>query len=307
MRRTLVTLASITSLFLASCNKDGTEPAPATPVPVGPRLVLKFQFDSTQVRLNGQGVPQPTLPDGHAAQNPRFNTMSAHYVEFAPTAWTLPGQGQVAYHAPETLAGDSIAIDHDQSVNVGQGGTFLDVPLSTLSPGSYEWLRVSLAYQNYDIDFRYDATPFGLGMLDLTGTIASFIGYNTYISSFTVDQQALTVNDDKPQGFWAFEVHPLPPPAITPVPFFGQAPGTTTVPNPIFDTSPIPANSCLVTGGFATPLVITGNETEDVVIIVSLSTNSSFEWLDNGDGIFEPGAGDTVVDMGIRGMIPTVQ
>jgi hypothetical protein len=64
-----------------------------------------------------------------------------------------------------------------------------------------------------------------------------------------------------------------------------------------------------VTGAFAAPLVITGNETEDIVITVSLSTNNSFEWQDNGDGIFEPGppANDVVVDMGVRGMIPIVQ
>ena len=235
--------------------------------------------------------------------------MSGHYVEFAPTAWTLPGQGQVVYHAPETTAGGLIAIDHSQSVNVGEGGTFLNIPLSSLAPGTYPWLRVSLAYQNYDINFRYDASAFGLGMLDLTGTIASFIGYNTYISSFTIDQQSLTVNDDRAQGFWAFEVHPLPAPAITPAPFSGQAPGATTVPNPLFNSSPIAPNSCLVTGEFPTPLVITGSETEDVVIIVSLSTDRSFEWIDNGDGIFEPGApaNDVVVDMGVRGMIPTVQ
>ena len=28
---------------------------------------------------------------------------------------------------------------------------FVNVPLSDLSPGTYQWLRVSLSYQNYDI------------------------------------------------------------------------------------------------------------------------------------------------------------
>jgi hypothetical protein len=64
----------------------------------------------------------------------------------------------------------------------------------------------------------------------------------------------------------------------------------------------------VVTGAFAAPLVITGTETEDVVITVSLSTNKSFEWSDDlGDNIYEPLAGDTVVDMGVRGMIPIVE
>ncbi|MBK7083190.1 MAG: hypothetical protein IPH53_00335 [Flavobacteriales bacterium] len=174
--------------------------------------------------------------------------------------------GSSVYHAPETTAGGANAINFSQSVLAGQGETFLSVPLSQLSAGTYPWIRVSLGYQNYDIDFRYTDTVFGLGGLDLEGTIASFIGFNTYISTFTINQQSLTINDDR-------------------------------------------ANSCLVTGGFAQPLVITGNETEDVVITVSLSTDRSFEWSDNGDGIYEPGypAFDVVQDMGVRGLIPTVE
>ena len=58
---------------------------------------------------------------------------------------------------------------------------------------------------------------------------------------------------------------------------------------------------------FDQPLVITGNETKDIVINVSLSINNSFEWIDAaGDNIYEP-AVDTVVDMGIRGVVPYVQ
>lgn len=298
-------LAALAALALITSCKKEEEPTPG-PTPSGLRLILKFKFDSTQVRLDELGQPEPNLPAGRAAQNPRFNKMSAHYVEFAPTAWTLPGQGEVVYRAPETTAGGANAINFSQSVVAGQGETFLSVPLSQLSAGTYPWIRVSLGYQNYDIDFRYTDTVFGLGGLDLEGTIASFIGFNTYISTFTINQQSLTINDDRAQGFWAFEViDPLVPVA----PISGQAAGVTTVPNPLFASSPIPANSCLVTGGFAQPLVITGNETEDVVITVSLSTDRSFEWSDNGDGIYEPGypAFDVVQDMGVRGLIPTVE
>ena len=270
----------------------------------GPMLKLKFRFDSTQVRLDNLGQPA-TMPQGHAAQHPRFRKMSAHYVEFAPTMFTGLGQGKVLYHAPETTVGGAAAISFNQGVRVGDEEVFLCLPLDALDPGSYEWLRVSLAYQNYDIDFRYTDPTFGV--FDLEGSVASFIGYNTYISSFLVAQQNVTVNANKPQGFWAFEV--LSPPIPTPV-VTGQAPtGATTVPNPIFATSPIPQGSCVVTGAFASPLVITGDETEDLVIIVSLSTNNSFEWQDDGDGIYEPGppANDVVVDMGVRGMIPIVE
>ena len=291
-------------LVLAACKKD--EDAAPAPPPAGggdgPRLVLKFKFDSTQVRLNGFGE-EALVPAGHGAQHPRFNSMTAHYVEFAPTSLTLPGQGAVVYHAPETTAGDDNAIDFSQAVLTGEGEAFLNIPLSQLPAGTCPYLRVSIGYQNFNIDVR-QVVP-GLGVYDGVGTIASFIGYNTYIGTFSVNQQPVTVNDDKLQGFWAFEV--LNPP----VPFAastGQAPpGATTVPNPIFASSPIPAGSCLVTGVFAEPLVISGTETDDVVINVSISTNNSFEWIDvAGDDIFEPAAGDQVVDMGTRGMVPTV-
>lgn len=285
-----------TALFVfTACTKE--DPAPEPPVgEAGPRLILKFKFDSTQVRLNNLGQPS-VIPAGHGAQSPRFNKMSAHYVEFAPTALTALGQGKVVYHAPETTLGGATAIDHDLGLNVGDGGVFLDIPLSNLQPGNYEWLRVSLAYQNYDIRFRALGTMF-------TGTIASFIGYNTYIGSFLVKDSTVNVNANKLQGFWAFEVNnpPIPTPVET-----GQAPGTT-VPNPIFATSPIPAGSCVVTGAFASPLTVTGNETEDIVIVVSLSTNKSFEWVESdGNNIFDPINGETVVDMGVRGMIPIVE
>jgi hypothetical protein len=295
MRRSILSLLALSLLAITSCTKDEEEtPAPAAPA--GPRLILKFRFDSTQVRLNNLGQPS-SVPAGRGAYSPRFNKMSAHYVEFAPTATTQLGQGDVVYFAPETTMGGAQAIDHDLGIQVGNGQAFVDIPLSDLAPGTYQWLRVSLAYQNYDIRFYYNNVGY-------MGTIASFIGYNTYIGSYLVHDSTVTVNANKLQGYWAFEVQD--PPISTPV-TEGQASGTTVV-NPIQATSPIPAGSCVVTGAFASPLTITGNETEDVVITVSLSTNKSFEWTElDGDNKFEPVNGETPVDMGIRGMIPIVE
>jgi hypothetical protein len=296
MRHSHLLLLLFLALGLASCTKEDADPPVEDPTDGGPRLILKFRFDSTQVRLNNLGGAS-TVPAGRGAQSPRFNRMSAHYVEFAPTATTQLGQGDVVYFAPETTMGGANAIDHDLGLNVADGQAFVNIPLSDLGPGTYQWLRVSLAYQNYDVRFYYN----DVGYL---GTIASFIGYNTYISSFLVHDSTVTVNANKPQGYWAFEVQD--PPIPTPV-TEGQAPGTTVV-NPIFNTSPIPAGSCVVTGAFQAPVTITGNEIADVVITVSLSTNKSFEWTElDGDNKFEPVNGETVVDMGIRGMLPIVE
>lgn len=284
-------LAGLT-LMLTSCDETNT--------PVNPQLVFKFKFDSTQVRLDNLGNPV-VMPANHRAQHPRFNLMSAHYVELAPNALTALGTGEILYHAPQTMAGGADAIDFNQGVKVDEGVSFFSMNLKDINPGTYEWLRVSLAYQNYDINYRIN-TP---TVYDGVGTIASFIGFNTYITTYNINTQPVVVNDDKLQGYWGFETTI---PFVGPYTVTGQAPpGATTVPNPLFATSPIPSGSCVVTAAFNTPLIITGNETQDIVIEVSLSINNSFEWIESGgNNLYEPLDGDTVIDMGVRGMIPTI-
>ena len=276
-------LAALAALAFTSCNTEGDEPAPT-----GPNLVFKFQFNENQTRYDSFGNVS-TVPSGNAAQTPRFNTISGHYVELIPTALTALGAGEIVYQGPETTAGGDNAINFDEAAVVAENEVFSSIPLSEVAAGTYEYVRVSVSYQNYDID--YNALGF-----DLSGTIASFVGFNTYISSFQVKDQTVTVNDDKLQGYWAFE--------SAGTLNQGQAPvGATTVFNPLFATSPIPPGSCLVTGEFQEPLVIEGNETEDVVVVLSVSTNQSFEWTDpDGNGIYNPLDGDVPVDMGLRGM-----
>lgn len=293
MKNTLVIIL-IASIVFSSCKKDKDQPTPKEPM-----LVFRFKFDPTQQRLDNFGNPS-TVPSNHGAQSPSFNKMSAHYIELAPGEFTPLGSGAVVFHHDETNAGGAHAIDFSKSVLAGNNQTFFSIPLKNVAAGNYQYLRVSLAYQNYDIQMRVAGS-------DITGTLASFIGYNTYISSFKIKDSTIVLNANRRQGYWAFEIHdfgfPLPQYVSS-----GLAPeGATTVPNPLSGTSPIPAGSCVVTGAFASPLAITGSETDDIIITVSLSTNNSFEWVENSTaGFFEPADGDTVVDMGIRGLIPLV-
>jgi hypothetical protein len=61
----------------------------------------------------------------------------------------------------------------------------------------------------------------------------------------------------------------------------------------------------VVTGRLTEPLVITGNESADVLDVLAFSINGSFEWEEvNMDGKFEPGAGEPITDMGLRGLHP---
>lgn len=282
MKLTSLFLTLVFALMFAGCNTENGQQ------PDGPYIVFKFQFNPNQERFDSFGNVA-TVPNGHAAQSPSFNSISGHYVEMIPSAWTALGAGEIVYEGAETTAGGDNAIDFDQAKVVEENEVFVSIPIEDVAAGTYEFVRVSFSYQNYNIDYN------ALG-LNLTGTLASFVGFNTYISNVQVDQQSVTVNDDKLQGYWAFES------AGTMTE--GQAPvGATTVPNPIFASSPIPQGSCLVTGEFESPLVINGDETEDVVVILSVSTNQSFEWTDpDGNGEYDPLDGDVPVDMGLRGL-----
>lgn len=284
----LFTLLVVTSLSCNRCKDEST---------AEPKLIIKIVTNPNQERLNNFGQPA-AVPAGHAAQSPAFHKISAHYLEFAPNMYTALGGGEVVYHAPETMAGGNNAIDFSQSKVVAPGEVFFEMPLKDFTPGTYEYVRASLLYQNYDINL------FAAGM-DLVGRVASFVGFNTYISTYTINTQNQTVNDDVLQGYWGFETSVFGTPYVT----SGQAPaGATTVPNPIFATSPIPQGSCVVTGAFLQPLVITGNETNDIVVTLSLSTNNSFEWVDSTpDGKWQPEVNEQVVDMGLRGLIPSWQ
>jgi hypothetical protein len=278
---------SITVFILTiSCtNEDKTAEEPS--------LIIKFKFDPNQARLNNRGVVMP-IPPENAAQTPIFNTISAHYFELAQTANTPFSQGEILYHAPEVKYNGVTAIDFNQAKIVSEGETFLKIPLKNIKSGTYQYVRVSVSYQNYQIDVLHSGAGY-------RGTLASFVGFNTYITSHSIGNNLFNINDNKLQGYWAFALNNYPYSSSG-----NGTPGTTTVPNPLFATSAIPPNSCVVTGKFVNDLVIGTNETKDITVTLSLSINKSFEWRDTvQDGRFEPAAGDYVVDMGLRGLIPS--
>lgn len=282
-------------IALSGCEKENGD---TNPDPEGPQLIFKFKFDAQQERLNNFGQPS-TIPQGNAAQTPVFREMGAHYLEMVPSAFTQLGQGQVLYHAEETTIGGALAIDFDKTMSVDENVVFLTYPLKDIAAGSYPYIRVSLNFQKYDIKFNAS------GFNQLTGTLASFLGYNNYIRKYNINQEEVSVNSNELQGYWGFETSVFNFVSVTD----GRVPaGAITVPNMLADTSPIPPGSCLVTGAFEVPLQITGEETEDIEVIISISINNSFEWSDpDGNGQYDPLDGDIPVDMGVRGLKAIVQ
>lgn len=282
-------LIKLSFLFLLfSCTKEEDT------VTTEPKLIIRIEVDPTQERLNNLGQPSGIVA-GNAGQSPVFNQISAHYLELAPNAFTQLGQGNKLYLAPEVMHNSQNAIDFEKSIIIKPNATFLEIPLKNLNPGEYEWVRLSLSYQNYDIKYSFNN-------IEYTGTIASFVGYNNYIKNFKVKNETISLNTSKKQGYWAFETTTSFGTNTTQ----GQSPeGATTVPNPLASTSPIPAGSCVVTGNFSQKLKILGTETKDVTITLKLSTNKSFEWVDtNGNNKWDvnTGAAEQVVDMGLRGL-----
>lgn len=137
-----------------------------------PNLIVKFKFDPTQVRLNNIGQPA-NIPTGNAGQTPVFNSISAHYFELTPNMYTQLGDGAVLYHAPETMAGGTTAIDFSQAKIVSENEAFLTIPLDQVTPGIYEWVRASLSYQNFSVNLLHNNQNYA-------ATLESFVGYNTY-------------------------------------------------------------------------------------------------------------------------------
>jgi hypothetical protein len=294
LKKTLPIAAAISLVF--ACSKDN---------PSVPLLDFVVRFDASQPRLNNIGQPA-MIPPGHAAQTPQFREMSIHYIELAPNALTPLGQGAIVYHAPEVTLGGEMAVDFDRAARAGQGQTMFKINLKDVPPGTYEWVRASVTYQNYDVVFNIKKLPVVGDLNNQVGHVASFVGFNTYIREVKPQDRALAVQGNRRQGFWVLDV------PISAQLFSGQAPpGATTVVNPLFATSPIPPGSCVVTGKFAQPLVVTGSEKQDITVTLSFSVNNSFEWEDtNGNGQLDLyGDGTTpnerIVDMGLRGLIPS--
>ena len=299
--KNLLIPVSIGLFFLSSCKKDEIPEDPLE----SKQIEFSLKFDETLPRLGNFGE-EVEVAAGNAAQHPEMEEVSVHYIEFAPNATTPLGAGQIVYKGTETEVGGAAAVDFDKAPRSGEDELFLSVDLTKLAPGTYTWLRVSLTYQKYVIQYRYNNPPYFEDLI-LDGTLASFVGFNTYIKSHTIKDSVRVVNANKAQGYWAFETGLV----YAGVPYgsvsSGDGAGVTVV-NPISGTSPVPPGSCVVTGELREPLVITGNETDNVQVVLAFSINNSFEWEEViEDGLFEPGEGERVVDMGLRGLHPYVK
>lgn len=301
----------VISLFLCCLGLFSCENS--TPNPSDAKLRIRFIFDTSQERLNNVGN-LAVMPDSHAGLNPVFRQVSAHFIELVPAGLVPYKAGAEVFQGAEVAAsnpnpfGFTTAIDFDQATVVEDQDVFIEIPLKDIAPGTYEHGRVSVSFQSFDVKFNLNNLQSIGDLREQTGTLAGFVGYNTYIRDLQVAAMSLPVNAAKLQGFWAFESHFEGNLAPYNQIISGQAPpNATTVVNP-FPNFPIPQGSCVVSGSFDKVLTIEGTETEDIELVFSFSINKSFEWVDsNGNGEWDLDAqaseqSEKVVDMGLRGL-----
>jgi hypothetical protein len=277
----------IAGLTIYSCTDlDDTPPEPM--------LIIKFKVDPAQDRLDNLGQVSNAVGSGNASQTPDINGLSSDYIELLPNDNTQLGEGQIIYQSPRTTAGGTSAIDFAQSKVVAENDTFLEIPLKSITPGDYKWIRSSISYQNFTAKVRYQNT-------DYVGQMMSFLGDNNYIENLTIGNYSFPVNGNKPQGYWAYGLS-----AITYSKEGQTLPNATNVPNPLWQTSPIPQGSSIITGQFSTPLNITGLETRNIIVTLSLSNKKSFIWREMlVDNKYQPTAGENIIDIGLRGLKAT--
>ena len=209
-----------------------------------PDKMLHFvvKFDSLQEKLGNNGLPA-TLRTENAAQTPVLNSIGFNGIELVQNEFTKYGQGVSVFSAPETTLGGEKALDYQQVKSAKAGEIIFSIPLKDIAPGTYNWIRTSVAYQNFDVVFNMLNVPFAGNFLDERGTLASFTASNNYITTYKIWDKTDSVKANKKQGYWCFETKLSP--AYKPYNrmFNGQsATGTITSPNPLLQTAPTPLN-----------------------------------------------------------------
>jgi hypothetical protein len=284
-----------------------------------PEKMLHFilKFDALQEKLGNNGLPTSLRTD-LAAQSPALNSIGFNGIELVQNEFTKYGLGVSILSTPKTMNGGDKAIDYQQVRSVKEGEIIVSIPLKNITPGTYNWIRTSVAYQNFDVVFNMLNVPFAGNFLEERGTFATFTAANTYITPYKVSEKMDSTKGNKKQGYWCLETKLTP--AYKPYNrmFNGQsATGTITSPNPLLQTAPTPLDNTILTGRFEAPLSISGSETADVTVTLSFSNNKSFEWEEtinrNGKWDFnmQPVPGqpsvERVIDMGLRSLKATIK
>ncbi len=258
-----------------------------------PCLNLCYWFEHDGARLGSTGAASE-ISAGFAGQPPSSITIYPRYYELGPNANTALGSGQVLYEAA-THNGQPVTGTGATILNNLTGATHEEIAfsysLASIPANTYQYLRVGVAYYEARVNLRHNT---GLKNLDMSGVIGAFTGTRVQATDISLNGTSVALNTNVAQGFWVYKGDSL-------AKVDGTA-NTVTAVNPIASTSAVPAGSDVITGAFTQPLVVSTHNA-DVTIIVLLSTNRSFEWVESTtDGYWQGSVGETVQDFAFRGL-----
>lgn len=284
-------------LFFSCSDNESSEPNVTNS-----NLIFKIKFNSSQERLDSFGQIAD-IPNGNAAQSPNISLTSIHYIELVPNENTQFGEGEIVYRGAETDAAGETAIDFDNAIIVGNNEIFKTIPIETINTNNYSYIRIMATYQKGTFDFLHPDGTIVEGEYNL------FLGNKTFFSELQADGCGVinNFNTNSDYGYCHFGVPESPSdPGICGITIIQ---GDITEVNPINASSSVPENHGVITGVFENGLNISGNEPDDIVITLSLSTNNSMEWSETIDnGFYESYHQDeNFVDCGFRGLIPFVE
>ncbi len=273
--------------LLISCrteNEDDSRPEPV--FPPSAELTITIKFDPLQDRLDSFGVPNP-IPIGHEALSPNINGMKIGFIELLSDS-IIPYndglkllQSNIVYNASDTgykCCSDLIPNNFIYETSIS----------STLIPDTFKYIRIYFVYENLDISYKFNNNIYA-------GSVAAFLAPKALTFNYQISDSAFNSYSLKTNGQWYFEVD---------TPGFGtilSGDALTTQPNILYNSNPVPSGGCIVTCPI-TPFLFL-DKPDSISITISISTNKSFEWIEHSDpAFFEPFDGDTIVDVGIRGI-----
>jgi len=248
-------------------------------------LNITIKFDSTQDRLDNQGNIAMVLP-GHGAQSPTFNAINIGFIELLTDSNIPFGAGVRILEVAQGINGNDTGYFCCNS-SIGENYTFnVEVPGNNL-PKLFKFVRVYFVYENYTIKFFMNGSEY-------YGTVAGFLASKSLTYNYQIQDSIFNTYVLKYNGDWAMEVD---------TPGFGsilQGSAFVVAPNVLYQSSPVPAG-CIVTCAIDQGLY------QDIVdsnsITLSISSNKCFEWVEHSNpNYFEPFNGDSIYDIGIRGI-----
>lgn len=257
------------------------------------QLLFRLHLDSN---LASPYILQP----GHAAQSPTVLALALEQIELLSEASTLAGKGVMLYTAPQTSCAGAqyyLPTNYCKLHLIGDSEIVFSLALNAVPPGTYKWLRLSVAYSEMKIVSR--STSSGNG----PSTFAGFYGESVYLTKIKTQNSVLfpktTVPKQRRYYMFYQEVFGQA------LQLEGYAPRQS-----IFNENPMPTynNNIYVeftdlSGNTAKPLLVTGNETTNLEVQLIFGTDKLFEWQEKtADGIFQPEIGETVYDFGFRNL-----